>query len=592
MPKYPVKHAKIAKHASAVLDKKDRPSEAEPEVEPQTDFKIPSIQQVNGKQVGRLAADPRSLDRGNILALQHAVGNRAVQRMLRESSAQPKAETGTIQRDLLEAGQWQATTKGGLFKKRGGKNPIITELDGLITQYNNPTELNKRTPLQTIIDKVNTWLNNPKNKKNGRRGILQTLLADANNALNTIPAIPLPTITPPTNTPPTNTPPTTTTTPWTRTAPSTTTPSTTLSIGSTPSQTTTPPTTTTTPPTTTPPTTTPPTSTVTTPPPTVDTTPPTVDTTPPTTTTSPTVDTTTTITPPTVDTPVTTPKTFKQEFEEALDSTTLDIPALTLKVTGATATDKETVWSDATLMTKAFGKLGSDEYLTMVTKLTMFQPGVTAEDNSTHTKASEADVNIQTHLSAYVAEAVKSGKKIEGMVGVVAGADWDRAGVAHYGSDVWHNGPPPKTPKKDAINGFVDDKERVWIERNSGNGGTMIHEGLHKYSSDTFLSTLGFNANEGTTEFFTRKICTALTPPVARGNYQEELDVIEELKTAVTEAVLAEAYFDGKLDELKTAFINFRKGKGDTDTKAPANWRSFVRRIKEDRYDQAVALLT
>ncbi|NWJ48694.1 MAG: peptidoglycan-binding protein [Chloroflexi bacterium] len=280
--------------------------------------------------------------------------------------------------------------------------------------------------------------------------------------------------------------------------------------------------------------------------------------------------------------------TFKQQFEKELDSIKLDMAAITKLVNEASPAERQTVWSDATLMTKAFDEMTNDDYLTIVTKLRMFQVGTTAEDNKTHTSATDADKDIRDKLSAYVAGAVKAGRQIEGMVGVVGDSDWDRAGEAHYGHDVWFNGPPPKDPKKDLINGFVDSKDRVWIHKDRGNAGTMIHEGLHKYASDKILNDWNFDMNEGITEYFTRKIGKSLPTPIARGNYQEQLDVIEPLSNVVGEAVMAGAYFDGKLDEMKKKYLEFRKGKGDDEAAQEQSWKDFLKDMDKERYAAAL----
>jgi peptidoglycan hydrolase-like protein with peptidoglycan-binding domain len=282
---------------------------------------------------------------------------------------------------------------------------------------------------------------------------------------------------------------------------------------------------------------------------------------------------------------------FKEKYETAIEATPVDVAALKDMIEKASADERKTAWSDAALMTKSFKALGSDDYLTIITKLRMFQAGKTPEDNKTHTSASDADSFIRKHLAAYVAGAVKDGRQIEGHVAVVSGDDWDRAGEAHYGKDVWHKGPPPKSPKKSSINGFVDAKGRVWIEKDSGNAGTMIHEAMHKYSLDTLKDTWGFNFNEGTTEYFTRKVCAALDTPITRANYDSQHLVISKLAGVVTEAKLASAYFDGKLDEVKDAFIEHRKGKGDKDKKAAANWDTFVQHMKDGKYSDAAKLL-
>lgn len=265
-------------------------------------------------------------------------------------------------------------------------------------------------------------------------------------------------------------------------------------------------------------------------------------------------------------------------------------------VKAASADEKKGCWSDSALMTLADTKLGRDSYLTFVTHLGMHQAPTTdelSEGGKEHTAAPDADKLIRDKMDKYVTGAVKAGKQIEGQVGVVGGDDWDRAGIAHYGEAVWKTGPPPKTPKRDAINGFVDSQGRVWIERNSGNGGTMLHEGMHKYSHDDYLGTLGFNMNEGTTEYFTRIICKDLS--IDRGNYETQYKLIDTLATKVTTRdVVAAAYFDGSIDGLKNAFIAYRKSKKgffgrlfSSDSSYEKDWNDFVARFRAGEYEKA-----
>jgi hypothetical protein len=266
--------------------------------------------------------------------------------------------------------------------------------------------------------------------------------------------------------------------------------------------------------------------------------------------------------------------------------TPLALTDLETLINEATADEKKTIWSDDTLLTSAEAKLGKDPYLTFATRIGMHRPPTTdelGEGGKEHTPAPKADERIRDKLSAYVTDAVKKGRKIEGSVAVVAGADWDRAGVAHYGNDVWNNG---SNPKKDAINGFVDSKGRVWIERNSGNSGTLVHEGIHKYADDAMLNTLGFDVNEGTTEVFTRIAIADMG--VARSNYSNQHDIMNSLATAVTKEVVAAAYFDGKLAELKTAFIKYRKdSKGNSEAEGGQIWDKFVAKMEAEEWSKA-----
>lgn len=278
------------------------------------------------------------------------------------------------------------------------------------------------------------------------------------------------------------------------------------------------------------------------------------------------------------------------------------VPLATVEpvVKAASPDERKTCWNDSAFMSLAESKLGADPYLTFVTYLGMNKAPTTdelSEGGKEHTPAREADRLIRSTLDKYVTTAVAEGRQIEGKVGVVGSADWDRAGIAHYGQAVWRTGPPPKTPKKDAINGFVDSKGRVWIERNSGNPGTLIHEGIHKYSEGSYLSTLGFNANEGTTEYFTRIICKDLD--ITRGNYETQYKIIDTLVNNVaSKEIVASAYFDGDIGALKEAFMKYRKrqkfviARLFTGEKTyERDWNSFISHMQAGDYAKARKLI-
>ena len=267
-------------------------------------------------------------------------------------------------------------------------------------------------------------------------------------------------------------------------------------------------------------------------------------------------------------------QTLKGKIEAALTGT-VTLAALKTDILAAPQAQRDEVWKDAKLMSEADSKLGRDDYLTFVTLLREFEPstGDLPEGGKAHTSASDADELIQKTLSAYVGDAVKAGRKIEGMVAVVGDADWDRAGEAAYTKKIWQGG------KKGTINGFVDGKGRVWIHHDRGNAGTMIHEACHKYSSPAFIK-LSWQVNEGVTEWFARKVYDELKPKKARLNYETNYQAVKVLIDLVGESTVAAAYFDGKIAELKKAVEDKNK-----------NWTEFVKQCDAKNWTAAKAAL-
>lgn len=205
--------------------------------------------------------------------------------------------------------------------------------------------------------------------------------------------------------------------------------------------------------------------------------------------------------------------------------------------------------------------------------------GKVAKGKVPHSTAQDADAAIQKHLAKYVKSAVKEGRKIEGKVAVVGDVDWDKAGENHYGKSKWHTTRPgTKSLYRDSINGFVDGAGRVWIHKDRGDAGTMIHEAIHKYS-DPALIAKSQPLNEGVTEFFTRKVCDAAGINIlARKVYEPNRKCVANLAKLVGENKVASAYFDGKVDQLKKEFVA---------KKSQSDWTSFIAATKINDWQTA-----
>ncbi|MBM7843856.1 WXG100 family type VII secretion target [Herpetosiphon giganteus] len=235
--------------------------------------------------------------------------------------------------------------------------------------------------------------------------------------------------------------------------------------------------------------------------------------------------------------------TINDQMRDALQGKGYDANAIKDIIANATPEQLKEIWSDSTLMAELHKELGTDNYLNLVVSLGMNHSGSVA-----HTSAPDADTAIRDHLGSYVTDAVADNRQITGRVGVVDDTNWDIAGINHYGQDVWESG------KRDAINGFVDSDGRVWIHQDKGNPGTMIHEGVHKYSDEAMIG-VSQPLNEGVTEYFTRSTTDNLGLP-SRGNYQGNYEFVSSLSSLVGEDVVADAYFNGNMDGLKDAYVN------------------------------------
>ena len=231
----------------------------------------------------------------------------------------------------------------------------------------------------------------------------------------------------------------------------------------------------------------------------------------------------------------------------------------------ATSAERDSVWRNAGYLATLRGEVGDDYYLWVIAKLRMKFNG-----SVTHTSALDADVAIQTHLSAYVSTGVAEGRQIEGFVAVVDSVNWKIAGENHYGASTW-------VTKTSGINGFVDSEGRVWINKDAGDIGTMIHEGVHKYSVDELIDE-SQPLNEGVTEYFTRKVIRAAGIIAMRTSYGRNFITTTKLVSLVGEGVLAKAYFDGDVDGLETAFVA---------AKSASDWSDFLSATEAENWTLA-----
>jgi hypothetical protein len=236
----------------------------------------------------------------------------------------------------------------------------------------------------------------------------------------------------------------------------------------------------------------------------------------------------------------------------------------------ATPPERKQAADDRDFLDRAKAALDENVYLGLLPALGVYLTPSTpklSEGGAAHTSAADADKAIQETLQKYVADAVKAGRKVEGEVSVVGEEDfqmafdrqWVRAAGLNFG----------KKKASEVCNAFVDvnlPKRHIWVNRNLGNTGTVIHEGMHKYANDilrdehiALCNKLGVPhggispLDEGITEYFTR-IVTKQLKMAARTNYANEFLVAEALAGKIGEQAMASAYYDGQLDALHKPF--------------------------------------
>jgi hypothetical protein len=147
------------------------------------------------------------------------------------------------------------------------------------------------------------------------------------------------------------------------------------------------------------------------------------------------------------------------------------------------------------------------------------------------------------------------------------------------------------------VNAFRDGTE-IHVNERRGEPATTVHESMHLFSAADWLDEVGFNANEGATEYFTKKLCAE--NKITRGDfYPGQHKSVKKLAGLVGEKTLADAFFNGEMDKLKkrvdgarNVFEGVLKLFGSKKIKGRAGlWDKWVAKMKAAKYDEADQLL-
>jgi hypothetical protein len=158
----------------------------------------------------------------------------------------------------------------------------------------------------------------------------------------------------------------------------------------------------------------------------------------------------------------------------------------------------------------------------------------------------EADLWIQGKFGTRVAAAVKEGRTAS-------------ASVFHFEDDVKFCPAAAAAGIEhscDTILGFVDPNatapNHVWIHKGKAGPDTVLHEAMHVYSHQDFLTKMKVPTNEGATEYFSRQIASAQNFAISE-TYPDEYKQIAALVQEFNEDLLLNAYFQGRIAEMKAA---------------------------------------
>jgi hypothetical protein len=257
---------------------------------------------------------------------------------------------------------------------------------------------------------------------------------------------------------------------------------------------------------------------------------------------------------------------LRERLAAVIEGFAVDIDQLKPVIQVAPKAEREEAAKDRAMLDRARDKLDRDTYLGLLPALGVYNKPNTGgleegDPGSAHKTGPEAHKVILEHLQKYLAEAVKAGRTVEGEVAVVDDDDFQLAFDRQW---VETKILPAGTDAMNTCNAFVDvnlSKRHIWVHRNLGNEGTVIHEGMHKYANYTLrdeqmalVTTHGgvSQLDEGITEVFTRKVTDALG--IDRENYANPFEMATLLEGFVGDTVLAKAYFDGAFPALKEAY--------------------------------------
>jgi len=167
----------------------------------------------------------------------------------------------------------------------------------------------------------------------------------------------------------------------------------------------------------------------------------------------------------------------------------------------------------------------------------------------------EADKYIRDQFGPNVAGAIAAGISAEASdIKFVDEARFARAFECANKFYAAQGSPPDDTPVNQVI-AFVDPHpltpRRVYVCTTRRTADTIIHEALHLYTSPEWR--MPQRVNEGTTEYFTRRIADQQHTQIFEKAYPCSFKAVASLVRVVHEEPLRRAYFQGDVDALKTA---------------------------------------
>ncbi len=191
------------------------------------------------------------------------------------------------------------------------------------------------------------------------------------------------------------------------------------------------------------------------------------------------------------------------------------------------------------------------------------------------------------HVSEYIIEQVKSGKKVAGDVVVLKDAEFAKRHWEDWlhlnghlligkSKDVIETVRMREASKIDRVHGFQSDKDgKIYLRPNKVGFRIAVHEAVHKFGGAGFASALGHLMNEGATDYIAMLVCAQIGAEIETGYYSKEKKMLMEIlgSLRVNDKELLDAYFRDDPSFLNklvskigpTATVEFRKAKTVTE---------------------------
>jgi hypothetical protein len=175
---------------------------------------------------------------------------------------------------------------------------------------------------------------------------------------------------------------------------------------------------------------------------------------------------------------------------------------------------------------------------------------------------------------------MQGGTKAETAVKTESADDFKKAWIAYaMGSENPGTGKLYTQAEAEAweprVNAFLDGNT-VHVHEARGDAGTTLHESLHLYSDPAFRDGVGYNFNEGATEYFTHLVADKHRIDRAYA-FPRQLFAVNRLVRESSEQKLAEAYFKNDLSGLAA----------DIDRRGQGTWANWLSLMAGDKLQEA-----